>query len=282
VYRVIVQVGGRTAHGRLTRERAHGRESAQDSVADAILTMFEVVGTARRIGTVGRVTPCTRSHTMRENETGLVVQCGARTRTGAPCQTAKMANGRCRMHGGLTPKGIASVHFTHGRYSWYLPARLAERCEQAQTDPRLLEYRDDIGLVDARIGELLARIGSHESGETWKDLRECWREVERLRASTVNKGVTGREKELDAFGACVRRGLDDHLAWEEIGAQLDRRVRLVSAERRRLAQLESTVTADEARSMVAVVTGILQRHVEDPRILSAIAADLDAHGCPVT
>jgi hypothetical protein len=29
-----------------------------------------------------------------------------------------MTNGRCRMHGGMTPSGPASVHFIHGHRSW--------------------------------------------------------------------------------------------------------------------------------------------------------------------
>jgi hypothetical protein len=39
-------------------------------------------------------------------------RCGARTRSGAPCKSAAMRNGRCRMHGGAstgprTPEGLA-------------------------------------------------------------------------------------------------------------------------------------------------------------------------------
>jgi hypothetical protein len=30
-------------------------------------------------------------------------RCGARTRRGSPCRSPAMPNGRCRMHGGLSP-----------------------------------------------------------------------------------------------------------------------------------------------------------------------------------
>ncbi|WP_082086083.1 HGGxSTG domain-containing protein [Komagataeibacter europaeus] len=30
-------------------------------------------------------------------------RCGAKTRTGKPCQSPAMPNGRCRMHGGKNP-----------------------------------------------------------------------------------------------------------------------------------------------------------------------------------
>ncbi|WP_305798596.1 HGGxSTG domain-containing protein [Tropicimonas sp. IMCC6043] len=33
----------------------------------------------------------------------LSPRCGAKTRSGSPCRSPAMANGRCRMHGGRSP-----------------------------------------------------------------------------------------------------------------------------------------------------------------------------------
>lgn len=52
-------------------------------------------------------------------------RCGARNRRGNDCQCPAMANGRCRLHGGLstgakTPEGIERIRravIKHGRYS---------------------------------------------------------------------------------------------------------------------------------------------------------------------
>jgi uncharacterized protein YjcR len=46
-------------------------------------------------------------------------RCGARTRRGSPCQSPAMPNGRCRLHGGLSPgapKGNKNA-LKHGRYT---------------------------------------------------------------------------------------------------------------------------------------------------------------------
>jgi hypothetical protein len=46
-------------------------------------------------------------------------RCGARTRSGSPCRSPAMPNGRCRMHGGSSPgapKGNQYA-FKHGRYA---------------------------------------------------------------------------------------------------------------------------------------------------------------------
>jgi hypothetical protein len=55
----------------------------------------------------------------------LAPRCGAKTRTGCPCQSPAMTNGRCRMHGGAstgprTPEGrarISAANTTHGFYT---------------------------------------------------------------------------------------------------------------------------------------------------------------------
>jgi hypothetical protein len=47
-------------------------------------------------------------------------KCGAKNkRSGTPCQSATMPNGRYRLPGGMTPGGFASPHFKHGRRSKY-------------------------------------------------------------------------------------------------------------------------------------------------------------------
>jgi len=63
-------------------------------------------------------------------------RCGARTRAGCSCRQPAMANGRCRMHGGLstgprTPEGrerCRRARLTHGGYSAHVRAlRVAAR-----------------------------------------------------------------------------------------------------------------------------------------------------------
>jgi hypothetical protein len=51
-------------------------------------------------------------------------RCGARTRSGCPCRSPAMANGRCRMHGGAstgprTREGIARIRAARTRTGLY-------------------------------------------------------------------------------------------------------------------------------------------------------------------
>jgi hypothetical protein len=42
------------------------------------------------------------------------MQCGAKTRSGSKCQKFGMANGRCRLHGGMSRKGRDHWNYQHG------------------------------------------------------------------------------------------------------------------------------------------------------------------------
>jgi hypothetical protein len=73
----------------------------------------------------------------------LVCRCGARTRAGGSCRQPAMANGRCRMHGGLstgprTQEGLQrlalarTVHGAYGREMRAFREAMAELREDAK------------------------------------------------------------------------------------------------------------------------------------------------------
>ena len=55
--------------------------------------------------------------------------------------------------------------FETGRYSKYLPTRLAGRYEEARADPELLALRDDIALLDTRVAQTVAALDTGESAD---------------------------------------------------------------------------------------------------------------------
>jgi hypothetical protein len=100
--------------------------------------------------------------------------CGAKTRRGSPCQNPAMKNGRCRMHGGATPRGTDLPQFRHGRYSKSLPDNLAGRYEEALSDEERHDLRDEIALSVAKINDLLLGMKRGEFDE-----ERAWSRVER-------------------------------------------------------------------------------------------------------
>lgn len=79
-------------------------------------------------------------------------RCGAKTRSGTPCQAPAMKNGRCRMHGGKstgprTPEGLErsrKARWKHGLYSAELRQELS-RCR--------MEIAEQGKIVNALINE---------------------------------------------------------------------------------------------------------------------------------
>jgi hypothetical protein len=121
--------------------------------------------------------------------------CGAKTRKGTPCQNPMMKNGRCRMHGGATPRGTDLPQFRHGRYSKSLPDNLAGRYEEALTDEERHDLRDEIALSEAKIFDLLLgmKLGEFDEARAWKDMDRWMARKQRLVVVDARRAQERRE-----------------------------------------------------------------------------------------
>ena len=78
--------------------------------------------------------------------------CGAKTRSGGACKKPKMENGRCRLHGGLTPKHNTNAASPGNIYSKYLTPE-----ENVQFDAlRIGKVETEVRLMRIRLARLLA------------------------------------------------------------------------------------------------------------------------------
>lgn len=199
-----------------------------------------------------------------------MTQCTAKSkRTGERCKgQAVLGKSVCFQHGGATPSGPAASQFKHGRYSKLLPVRLAATYQQAVSDADLLALRDDIALVDARLGDILGRVDSGESGEAWRLAREAYKAL----TDGLAAGDTAASKAaLSDLDGIIRRGQGDYAAWREVGDLLDRRERLVRSERRRLVELQQTMTIEQAMVFTGAVIALVDQHVTDQHARAAIS-----------
>lgn len=80
-------------------------------------------------------------------------KCEAKTRNGGICQNAAMENGRCRMHGGKSLKGIESGTYKHGLYSKYAGKQLKEVLSELDniSSDELINPDNEIKLMQALI-----------------------------------------------------------------------------------------------------------------------------------
>lgn len=201
-------------------------------------------------------------------------QCQAKAkRTGEQCQRAAVAGKRvCTVHGGLTPGGIASPNFKTGRYSKYLPDKLAGRYETAVNDPGLLELNHEIALLDSRLSSLLERIDTGETGLLWQNLSKLWAEL------TIAIKQQDKAKQQDTavkLDTLIKQGHDDYQAWNEIQNTIEQRRKLVESERKRLVEAQQYVTAVQAMTMIGNVLAIIKDNVTDRNTLQAISQGIN-------
>ncbi|MFN7949450.1 MAG: HGGxSTG domain-containing protein [Blastocatellia bacterium] len=196
--------------------------------------------------------------------------CGAMTRSGQPCHSPAMPNGRCRMHGGTTPSGVASPHFIHGGYSKHLPLRLAARINELTADPLLLELRGDVAVITHRLYELYGRLYDGESGALWQELQDALKELRLQRAS---KNTARMVLALTRIEQLIERGASDQETWAEINQQTLLRTRMIEAERRRLHETGQMIPAERVMAFAAALTEAVRRHVTDRKTLEAISAE---------
>jgi hypothetical protein len=91
----------------------------------------------------------------------LSPRCGARTRSGNPCQSPAMPNGRCRLHGGLSPGAPKGNRNASNSQSGTTP-RASVGCgtkRTHRTNPAAPHVREDLVIcrrisVNPRVGKL--------------------------------------------------------------------------------------------------------------------------------
>lgn len=202
--------------------------------------------------------------------TWKAMQCGAKTRSGAPCKSPAMENGRCRMHGGKHPGGIAHYNYKEGKYSKHLPQRMREAYQEAVDDPQLLEQREQIAILDARLLDLLSRVDTGESGALWQRLQDARIE---LLAAKQGGDATGQVVALNRILDLIRQGHADYRAWGELQTVLEQRKRLIESERKRLVEMQQMVTSQQAMGLISAILESVKRNVTDRAALAAIQTD---------
>lgn len=175
------------------------------------------------------------------------------------------------MHGGKTPRGLASTKFKTGRYSKDIPARLIASYELTRSDPRILEQREEIALIHARILDLIQRVDSGESGHLWRSIRKQYETlVEAIREQDRDR----MRLALAALDQLITRGTTDYKAWEEVTHQIDRKQRLIESERKREVELQQVITMDQMLVFMKVQQDAILKVVTDKRQLADLFNEL--------
>jgi hypothetical protein len=114
-------------------------------------------------------------------------------------------------------------------------------------------------------------VDTGESGSLWLALMRAYRAF-RVSQQAGN-GAKMREA-LAAMEAHMNAGGRDQQLWQEIGEQIELRRKLAESETKRLVALQQVITAQQAMLLIAAITDIITRHVQDKQALTAVITEL--------
>jgi hypothetical protein len=184
-----------------------------------------------------------------------------------------MPNGRCRLHGGKTPGGIASPHWKHGRYSRYVPNGLRRDYERTVADPELLSIEDLVAAQRARLYEIFRTMSETEpppSGSTVDALDDYL-------VSLRGKDKHQRRKALMCLIDTVRKGADAkenyRALWGEARELMQEITKSTSSAWKRLHALNGVVTVADVINLLYAFLICVRERVNDPSVLQALQAD---------
>lgn len=187
-----------------------------------------------------------------------LVRCGAKLRRReGKCHGWAMPNGKCRMHGGKSLVGALSPAFKHGRFSRYLP-QLRSIIESVKRGD-ILDLTDDIVVMSARIGDVLQRVDSGESGSLWEKAKGTFAQFRKAQAEDDRDKILASLNELNEV---FERGVQDYQAWEEVKDLFLRRTKMVESQRKRAVENHEMLALSEVTEMMRAVTEALKRAVE--------------------
>ena len=186
-----------------------------------------------------------------------------------------MANGRCRMHGGKSPVGIASPSFKHGRYSRALgvAAPVLESYLEQRAAGETSSLADEMALLRARANELLQNLEHRESGELWKSVGKAFGALTGAMAQKDRETVSAQ---LSTLRELIEQGANPYSIWREVTSHLGLIGKLARTELQRETRQQETMTAREAAVFKSIVETNLKEALErncDPELARRVLTD---------
>lgn len=190
--------------------------------------------------------------------------CGAKTRRGTDCQAPAMSNGRCRVHGGASLKGVDAPAWRTGRWSKYLGQSIApivaDQMNEALHDRMSMDQ--ELALVDTRIALLLEGLGRKESGVAWGELQGAIGDFDA--AQKLGKNGLGKMHEaLERIRVLSSEGASESEAWDKVMDLINKRRILVESEERRAVANGKSIPSDQVQNLFAAITNIVMDEIKD-------------------
>lgn len=206
----------------------------------------------------------------RYDEDGRAI-CGAMTRAGTPCAKPPKDNGRCKLHGGNSPRGAMSPHFRHGMYSKYLPKTLGQRLDELASNPNTHDLREQTAILDAVMISNLQEWAAGGGGVIWEELNR--KRTEYMRA-TSRKDTRLMVQIVNEIMETIASGHSKLMASREIRDTVEDRRKITESERRRRIEEKSMIPVEQVVTVLVAIGDSIRRHITDQDARNAVVSDV--------
>lgn len=186
-----------------------------------------------------------------------------------------MPNGRCRMHGGKTPRAEMLPQYRTGEHSKYRVLNRADRLGVATAEAELLTMSHEIRALDDLLDRAHRRVDVGESDALWLKLRTAWDRFTRQKAVA---SIDGMQDALADLGRLIEEGSAKASSGREFAELSKRRAQLVQAEMKFRLYREKHLSVEEALDLATLLMKAVKVHVADPAVVGRIADTVQALG----
>ncbi len=188
---------------------------------------------------------------------------------GAGWGTDHPGDGRCKLHGGKSPRGPASASFKTGKHSkWFeefFGGVLLKGYLRAQTEEELVSLEEQIRVWTAREHELVARLKDHgETAKAWLRCRALVPQLVKLRSgkptAAKESAIGDRLQELETI---VLNAATHETAWQDIAACHELLARLKTAEARKRESEHLMISVDQAMQLGAIIAAVAMQAITE-------------------
>ncbi len=204
--------------------------------------------------------------------------CGAKLRgKDQTCRKFPMkGKRRCRLHGGRSISGTATINWKDGRYAKYLPTDLLHRYKAHRRDRRANDLQDEIGLLTAHIDQLLQQAHSKGSVDACATNQKIIKELQ--------KAIEANDKHLivevtTRLNAAINDGMERSAVWDKIVDRLESRRRLVDTQRKYEIDMGRMLPVEQAMQFMTTLATIVRQacesHLDDPSLSRRILVQIN-------
>lgn len=195
------------------------------------------------------------------------MQCQAKAKsTGEQCQR-RAVNGRrvCTVHGGKTPRGLASPHTIHGLYSKDLPAKLSSSYQDLLSlGDRLWQIADEAAAITTLTKQALQGIDNGESGAAWRRIAQLHEQMEAIQTKDEQTAEDTKNwsKAFDEIGQISRHKSMSYAARDEAMRLMNLKRQFVGDERKARTEAHRAMSYEQAMLMLVAVVNSFRQALE--------------------